>query len=76
MHAGKIATSETLQRLRDFLIMRGDKGATSYELTVALELVAVATWVSALRHNGHVIECKCEGKSASGARVYRYRLVA
>ena len=74
MHAAKIEKSETLQRLRDYLTTQGATGATSYQLVVALELVAPATWVSALRKNGYDVECKYEGTNPHGSRIYRYVL--
>lgn len=74
MHAGKLATSPKLQRLLQFLRECGPRGATSLEIAGACHVVAPGTDVSALRHNGCVIDCIMERKTSEGGRVYRYFL--
>lgn len=76
MHAGRIATNQTLQRLLSYLQHSGMMGATSVELMQELNLVAPATWVSMLRKNGIEVNCKYEGTTASKRKVFRYRLGA
>ena len=76
MHKATLKGSETLRRLLAFLQARGEVGATSIELTQALDLVAVATWVSQLRHNGVNVDCQYERTTETGRRVHRYRVVA
>ena len=75
MHYSKLATSPRLQRLLALLKERGSKGATSIELHEATGALNVATEASSLRHNGFEIECKRDGTSAEGAKIYRYRLI-
>lgn len=75
MHAGKIRTNATLQRLLALLQSRGSHGATSADLMITLDMVAPATWVSMLRKNGYPVECEYTGMTPTGRRVYVYRLV-
>ena len=73
-HAASLAGSKPLQRVLQFLRMFGKTGITTAILAEYANVQNVATWVSALRHNGFDIECKYEGQSNDGARIYRYWL--
>lgn len=74
MHAGRIETNKTLQRLFAFLREHSVTGATGLEICEALKIMNAATWVSQLRKNGYGVECEYERTTESGAKVYRYRL--
>ena len=74
MNYTKLASSERMQLLLSYLERMGKQGATSYQLTVALECVAPATWVSMLRHNGHDVTCLHEKTDEDGTKTYRYWL--
>ena len=74
MNAAKLERSPKMQAMLAFLRDRGAHGATSIELAQRFNLVAVATEVSALRHNGIAVDCEYEGETETGRRVYRYRV--
>lgn len=69
MNAAKLSRSLRLQCVLDFLQHRPN-GATSMEIINACKVVAPATVVSELRHQGYAIDCQREGD------VWRYRMVA
>lgn len=74
MHAGRVENSPSLQAVLGFLQLRGSAGATTWQLIEEAKVANPATEVSALRQNGYTINCKYEGKSESGRKVYRYTL--
>ena len=74
MNAAKLATSEKMRALLAFLQGRGAAGATSAELAERFHFVAVATEISALRHNGIAVSCEFERVTETGRRQYRYRV--
>ena len=74
MNHAKLATSGKMQAMLAFLRERGTAGATSMEIAQRFHLVAVATEVSALRHNGIAVSCEFERVTETGRRVYRYRV--
>jgi hypothetical protein len=69
MHAAKLSKSLRLQFVLEYLKSRPN-GATSMEIIYACRVVAPATVVSELRHQGYDIDCQREGD------VWRYRVVA
>jgi hypothetical protein len=69
VNAASLETSARLQAVLDFLANRPD-GATSMEIIKACNVVAPATVVSEIRHQGHRIDCKREG------RHWRYKVIA
>lgn len=74
---GATLESERIRRIYLFLLERGKAGATSAELSDTFKTVAVSTCVSELRHalkDGRTVSCAYEGKSASGAKIFRYTL--
>ena len=75
MNAGKIETCKTLQDIHSFLEFKGTSGATTKEIADAVGCENAATWISALRQNGYVIECKYERLTEDGKKVYRYKLL-
>lgn len=74
-HAARAERSPQLQRLLAVLREAGARGITSLELQEKSHLVAIATRVSELRHNGYDIQCALERISIDGARIYRYKLI-
>lgn len=75
MNHARLSTSPRMQKLLAFLRGRGKQGATSLEIAQEVPTVAPATEVSALRHNGYTVEQGYEGRTASGAKLHRYRLI-
>lgn len=73
-HAAKVDKSPRLQRLVEYLKEAGRHGATSWELMIGCDLVAVSTCISELRWQGYQIETRYEGEH-EGRKVYRYRLI-
>ncbi len=69
MNAAKLSRSPRLQRVLEYLQNRPN-GATSMEIIVACKVVAPATVVSELRHQGYAIECQRQGD------IWHYRMVA
>lgn len=76
MHAATLANSLRLQKVLEFLRERGQIGCTPAEIIRACPTTRPSSDVSELRHNGILIDCTYERETATGARVYRYRLVA
>jgi hypothetical protein len=72
VNASKPETSRRLSRTLSYLKAAGAVGATSAELAGFTLSVAPGTDVSELRQNGYLIECRYEGQSQTGRKVYRY----
>jgi len=75
MHAANSDKSARLAPMLKMLRQRNRTGATTLELSCArngtIDL-ATSTGISELRHEGYKIECKYEGKGATGRKIYRY----
>lgn len=70
MHHGADTTDRLSRVLR--VLRAYSAGITTAELQSWTGSMAPATDISELRQNGHLIECRCEGKNERGRRVYRY----
>ena len=57
----------TLEILRAF-----PEGATTFDLQCLSNSMAPATDVSECRANGYDIECRYQGKTSTGRRIYSY----
>jgi hypothetical protein len=57
LHAAKLARSERLQSLLAYLTMQGEHGATTRDIVMNANVMAVSTAVSELRANGHSVFC-------------------
>lgn len=66
--------SDRIQRIVKFLRSKGEKGATSLEISDACYSPRASSDVSEARACGHNIDCKYEGKSPTGRKIYRYRI--
>lgn len=75
IHAGRVETSKRLNRVRDFLAKRGSTGATTRDIVMECQVMAVSAVVAELRQNGIEVQCEHERRSEGGAQIYRYRLV-
>ena len=73
-HVAPLANSPAQMRVYAFLHDRGRYGATTAEINELAHVQNVATWMSALRHNGVDYVRVCEGENGYGARVHRYWL--
>ncbi len=75
IHAARLDRSPRLQLLLALLIERGQRGATTREIVVALlgKVVAVNSCIDELRENGFFIPCESERETDQGGHVYRYR---
>lgn len=67
MNAAKLERSERLQRVLTLLKNYPTMGVTSMEIIVGAQVVAPATVVSELRHQGYNINCQRK----DGVWVYR-----
>ena len=72
MHAGRIDRCRRLRAIHTLLADRAEH--STLELAQAGGTLAVSAAVSELRQNGAVIDCRYAGKTASGARLYLYRM--
>ena len=72
MHPARLASSERLQRVLGVLKACGDQGVTSWSLMQMARVVAPATAISELRHQGY--EVRCEQVMRDGKRVWKYTL--
>lgn len=70
MHNATIESSPRLQRVLALLQSRGSAGATTREIVVEAEVMAVSAVVSELRANKVDIQCEMEGRGR-----FRYRLI-
>lgn len=75
MHAAKIEKSSRLRRVVDYLRGRGRYGATTKDIIRDTGVCAVNSIVSEIRANGIFIDCKCQGVTNMGGRIYRYTLL-
>lgn len=75
IHAAKLDASPRLQRVLSFLRIRGSQGATTREIVEHADVCAVNSIISELRTAGIEVHCKMDGRSPSGASVYRYSLM-
>lgn len=69
MHSASLK-SPRLQRVLDFLRIRGLQGATTREIVVGAEVCAVNSCIAELRDCGINIDCDMEGTGR-----FRYRLI-
>jgi hypothetical protein len=74
MHNAKLETSDRLKRLHEFLVKRGEHGATTAEIQEETRSQAVHSDVSELRACGYDIHCAYVGTNEAGRKVYLYRL--
>lgn len=74
MHAATLDTSERLARVLALLKRRGGRGATTREIIAEAKVCAVNSIVAEIRANGVAVECRYEGKTEDGSRVYRYAI--
>lgn len=74
-HFTKIENSKPLQRVLALLKDHIEDGVTGMEILRHANVLNPATVISHLRHNGCQIDCRYQGKSESGAQVYRYWLI-
>jgi hypothetical protein len=58
-----------LQALKDY-----PNGLTTREITIAADVVAVSACIAEIRSGGVPITCDYEGRTKSGAAVFRYKL--
>ena len=73
MHAATLSRSPRLQRLHDLL--KDGLPRSTWEIAQATRLVNVGTYVSELRANGCVIECR-QTRSHRGERIWIYQMTA
>lgn len=72
-HSGSINTSDRLQATLCALLNAGDCGVTTADIHSETGSLNVSSDIDALRKNGYEIpKAKYEGRTATGARVYRY----
>lgn len=76
IHFAKLEKSPRLRRLLAYLIERGPEGATTREITLNAEIMAVGTSISELRANGCLINCHFQGRTIEGSSVFRYVLIS
>lgn len=74
IHAANLRTSRRLQRLNALLVSVGEQGVTTWDICNTLGILNPATHISMLRFNGVDVDCRYEGLSEHGAKIYRYRL--
>jgi hypothetical protein len=74
MHSASLENSPRLQRVLNFLRLKGAEGATTREIVVNTSTVAVNSSIAELRECGIGIECLYERTLGNGNRVYRYTL--
>ena len=76
MHYGDVDRCPRLKSILGLLMSRGLSGATTLEIHEISGSMAPSTDVSAIRHQGYSIEAKYERRTDTGAKVYRYTLLA
>lgn len=74
MHAPNVFTSDRISKLFFALKGAGGLGLTTLQIQQQTGSMAPGTDVSALRANGYIVSCAYEGRTASGAKLYRYVL--
>ena len=75
MHFGDVDSCPRLKSILGLLMSRGLAGATTLEIHEISGSMAPSTDVSAIRHQGYVIDCKYERRTDEGKKVYRYALI-
>lgn len=74
IHFASLATSKRLQRVLTALQAAGAHGLTTREIVALADVCAVNSAICELRRNGFPTECRMEGRTDSGASVFRYIL--
>lgn len=74
-HAARVESSPRLRALLTALLKAGERGLTTREIQDRTDACAVHSDVDELRDNGYRIPCVQEKSTASGRRVFRYRLL-
>jgi hypothetical protein len=72
MHAANVEHSSRLLRALFYIKSAGKNGCTTAELQSYSESMAPATDVSELRQSGYLIECRRDGTTHGGRKIYRY----
>lgn len=72
MNYSKLKPGSKMEQVYKRLLYGGP--ATSAQIQDECQVVAPATWISALRHNGIPVTCTYKGRTESGAKVYEYSL--
>jgi len=67
--------SNRIRKIVDALLCAGKDGATTMELNRVCNSTRASSDVSEARACGVKIECRYEGKTHSGRKIYRYFLV-
>jgi len=75
MHFADVAESKRLQRVLEALRAAGPAGLTTREIIAATGTCAVNSVAAELRSNGYNVDCRYEGQSEEGMRIYRYRII-
>lgn len=75
IHYAKLKNSQRLQRGLAALKRAGKRGLTTREWQTRADICNPHTDSAELKANGIRITCTPEGRSPTGANVYRYRLV-
>ena len=73
MHFARLATSPRLQRLHAFL--RDSLEHSTMEIALGARVCNPGTYISELRAQGAVIECRQTRSEARGERIWLYRMV-
>lgn len=73
-HHTRLKTSKPLQRLLAFLKKVGDKGATTWQIMMAVKTCSVAEYISDLRAEGFVVKSVFEGINENNSKIWRYTL--
>ena len=73
-HAGSME-SPRLQATLAILHARGFTGATTLDISAHTGSQAVHSDVHGLRVNGYLVDCRYDGKSEQGNKIYRYKLL-
>jgi len=74
IHAADIKKSVRLQRARDFLLERGERGATTMEWILGAMIGNAGATKKELIENGIPVTCTREGKNENGNLIFRYRI--
>lgn len=74
MHHGNAEKSRRLKRTLEVL-RAFPLGATTFDIQALTSSMAPGTDISELRQNGFLIDCDYEGRTSTGRRIYRYRLI-
>ena len=74
IHFARLSASPRLQRFRDYLLKKGNDGATGLELVAETQTLNPHTSAAELRANGIRVECDYQKTQDNGAKIYRYFL--